>query len=440
MPELCLDGLVGPTHTHAGLASGNLAAQRHAGEVSNPKRAALEGLTKLRHMLALGTTRGVLPPQPRPAVQVLRRLGFEGSDERVIERAAQEPGLLTLVSSASSMWAANAATVIPSCDSRDGRLHLVVANLVAQSHRSFEAETTERVLSAIFQDATLYAVHPPLPAAAHFSDEGAANHLLLHSSRARIHVFGWGRSALGDAAKPSRHSARQTLEASAAVARMGLLEPSRLLLWQQAPEGIDAGAFHSDVLAVGNGSVLLLHEAAFVDVDAFAGSLSQRLGAELSVVLARSQELSLRDAVSSYAFNSELVRTTDGALVIVAPEESRDCAAAHAFLQRAREECELAREIAFVGVSGSMKNGGGPACLRLRLELTEAELAGLASDVVLNDARLSALQSWVERHYRDRMRVTDLADPALYRESLDALDELTGLLGLGAVYDFQRSP
>jgi succinylarginine dihydrolase len=47
------------------------------------------------------------------------------------------------------------------------------------------------------------------------------------------------------------------------------------------------------------------------------------------------------------------------------------------------------------------------------------------------------LVAWVERHYRDRLVPADLCDPALARESFTALDELTGILRLGSIYDFQ---
>src|SRR5690349_2574420 len=129
MRELQFDGLVGPTHHYAGLSPGNLASQAHAGEASNPRAAALEGLTKMRRVRELGIVQAVLPPQPRPSVALLRRLGFTGTDVAVLSRAlAEAPDLLHAASSASSMWAANAATVVPASDSADGKTHFVPAN------------------------------------------------------------------------------------------------------------------------------------------------------------------------------------------------------------------------------------------------------------------------------------------------------------------------
>ena len=45
---VCFDGLAGTTHSYAGLSAGNLAAMPHAGQLGNPRAAALEGLAKMR--------------------------------------------------------------------------------------------------------------------------------------------------------------------------------------------------------------------------------------------------------------------------------------------------------------------------------------------------------------------------------------------------------
>src|SRR5690348_14092554 len=150
MREYNFDGLVGPTHNYGGLARGNVASTLHGGEQSSPRRAALEGLAKMRFVAGLGVGQAVLPPQPRPSLATLRRLGFSGTDEAVIARAAGESHhLLRLASSASAMWTANAATVAPSCDAADGKVHLTPANLQHMFHRAIEADTTYAVLRAI---------------------------------------------------------------------------------------------------------------------------------------------------------------------------------------------------------------------------------------------------------------------------------------------------
>ena len=119
--------------------------------------------------------------------------------------------LLANVSSASAMWAANAATVSPSADAGDKRVHLTPANLSSHLHRSIEAETTGRVLKAIFSDEKHFVVHEPVPFAV-FGDEGAANHCRItrrHGVRG-MELFVHGRSALVKDA--GAYFARQAVE------------------------------------------------------------------------------------------------------------------------------------------------------------------------------------------------------------------------------------
>jgi succinylarginine dihydrolase len=438
MREYQFDGLVGPTHHYAGLSPGNLASQAHAGEPSNPRAAALEGLAKMRRVRELGVPQAVLPPQPRPSLGLLRSLGFAGLDAEVLERAlADAPELLHAASSASSMWAANAATVVPARDARDGKTHLVPANLVSLLHRSIEAQYTERVLQRIFADPQHFVVHAPLPACDTLADEGAANHTRLFNGASALHVFGWGRRQ-GEPTATRKFPARQTYAASSAVARCCALPETSVLLWQQDARGIDAGAFHTDVLAVGAGKLLLLHERAFVDHQALLTELRARLGAEFQALVASESELPLGDAVGAYPFNSQLLELPNGRLRILAPLESRENARARTFLERVVAECALLEGIDYLNVNGSMKNGGGPACLRLRVPLDDAAGAHLSGSVLF-DARLEAeLTEIVERRYRERLTLADIADPLLLVEARTALDEITRALGLGSVYDFQR--
>jgi succinylarginine dihydrolase len=436
MREHQFDGLVGPTHHYAGLSPGNLASQSHAGEPSNPRAAALEGLAKMRRVRELGVAQAVLPPQPRPSIGLLRRLGFSGQDTEVLTRALRDaPELLHAASSASSMWAANAATVVPSCDARDGKAHFVPANLVSLLHRSIEAETTERVLHAIFADPNHFTVHPALPASEALSDEGAANHTRLTTDHGRMHLFGWGRRA--GLAPTTKYPARQTEQASRAVARCCQLRDEQVLLWQQDPLGIDAGAFHSDVLAVGNGRLLLLHERAFADHAQLLGQLRDGLGPDFTPLVASEAELPLSDAVAAYPFNSQLLSLASGAMHLVAPLESRDNARARAFLERVVSESKLVTGVDYLDVNASMRNGGGPACLRLRVLLSADESERLGGAVSFDERLDRELISIVTRRYRDRVELSDMADPALLIEAHTALDEITQALALGSLYDFQ---
>lgn len=437
MREFNFDGLVGPTHNYAGLSPGNLASTRHAGKISSPRAAALQGLEKAAFLSALGVGQCVLPPQPRPDVAALRALGFRGTDTKVVEQAARGDGhLLRACSSASSMWTANAATVAPSSDTIDGRLHLTVANLSAMFHRSLEARTTFAVLGAIFADHAYFAVHPPLAAGEHFSDEGAANHLRLFTEEGTAHVFGWGRSGFDHERFAHRHPRRQTREASEAVARLNSLTESLAMPWEQEALGIDAGAFHTDVLAVGNEGLLLLHEHAFAHHRDLLSELRRRLGSSFQCVVAHESELPAAEAALAYPFNSQLC-TVAGGMAIIAPTESRDSEASRRFLERVMAEDNPVSAIHYVDVNASMNNGGGPACLRLRVPLTDEEQGAVKARVFLDRALHEDLARWIERNYRDRMAAEDLADPALLVEVRTALDELTGILRLGSIYDFQ---
>jgi succinylarginine dihydrolase len=440
MREHQFDGLVGPTHSYAGLSPGNVASTIHQGETSNPKLAARQGLAKMKFVRDLGVAQAVLPPHERPSLATLRRLGFVGRDEEVIARAAAGDGhYLRLASSASAMWTANAATVAPSVDTADRRVHFTPANLTEMFHRSIEPPTTTRVLRSIFRDERYFAVHDPLPGGVHHSDEGAANHTRLETSKGVLHLFAWGRRAWRRNERvPKRFPARQTREASEAIARLHALDPSRCRFPQQHPDGIDAGAFHTDVMAVGNGRFLMLHELAFENDEALLADLRATLGDEFHAVRATSAELPPDRAVATYPFNSQVLTLADGSMAIIAPEDAREDDAARGFLDRVVASGGPVRAVHYLDVRQSMHNGGGPACLRLRVPLSDTEAGALGANVLLTDALLGTLEAWVDRWYRDRLHPGDLADPALARESMGALDELTRLLKLGSVYDFQQ--
>jgi succinylarginine dihydrolase len=440
MREYQFDGLVGPTHNYGGLSPGNMASARNAGQTSNPRAAAHQGLAKMKFVRDLGVRQAVLPPHERPHLATLRTLGFGGSDEEMIAAAGAGDALyLRLTSSASAMWTANAATVAPSRDAGDGKVHFTPANLQEMFHRAIEPDTTLRILRAIFPaSAGAFVVHDPLPGVRHFADEGAANHTRLSTSKGAIHLFAWGRRAWGDVDGPRRFPARQTLEASQALARLHALEPARCRFPRQDPRGIDEGAFHTDVLAVGNERFLMLHELAFEGKDALLADLRAALGDELFVVEASNRELPASSAVSSYPFNSQVVTRDDGTMCIVAPEDSRENPQACAFLEKVTRAGGPVTQVFYRDVRQSMHNGGGPACLRLRVPLEEAEVAAIGANVLFDDALHAALTAWVDRHYRESLAPDDVRDPRLARESMAALDELTRILRLGSVYDFQR--
>lgn len=447
--EANFDGLVGPTHNYAGLSFGNVASANNANRVSNPREAALQGLAKMKALADLGYAQGVLPPQERPSVAMLRTLGFSGSDGAMIREAARTaPALLGAACSAASMWTANAATVSPSADTADGRVHFTAANLCSKLHRAIEHDTTSRVLRVAFGDASHFAHHDALPGWPSLGDEGAANHTRLCGAYGErgVEFFVYGRDDLSSAPAPRRFPARQTLQASQAIARLHGLAEDDVVFAQQHPDAIDAGVFHNDVIAVGNGNVLFCHAQAFVDQPAVLARLRERLaarGAELEVIEVSSDAVSLDDTVGSYLFNSQLLaRPPDagGGMRLVVPQECRERTAVWRYLESLVADDGPIRELHVFDLRESMRNGGGPACLRLRVVLTEQERRATHAGLWIDDARYAALTDWVKRHYRDRLAVSDLADPALLDECRTALDDLTRLLGLGAdLYPFQRN-
>jgi succinylarginine dihydrolase len=440
--EVNFDGLVGPTHNYGGLARGNVASATNQGQVSNPREAALQGLSKMRALLKMGLVQGVLPPHERPHIPSLRKMGFSGSDADVLGAAnAASPLLLANVSSASAMWAANAATVSPSADTADKRVHFTPANLSSHLHRSIEADTTMRVLRSIFADEKHFKVHDPVPFAV-FGDEGAANQCRItrqHAARG-FELFVHGRSAL--VKDPGGAFARQAVEASHIVATTHGVGWGNFILAQQSRKAIEAGAFHNDVVAVSNENVLLCHEEAFENRAVLLEQLVKRCdasGFRLHVLEARSDEVSLAEAVKSYLFNSQIVTLPEGGMALILPHEVEETPNAKAYVERVLASNGPIRQAHYFDLRQSMRNGGGPACLRLRVVLTEEERAALGASVILDETRIGALEAIVRRHYRDRLTAADLADPHLLIESRTALDEIGQALNLGPVHDFQRT-
>ncbi|WP_095156834.1 N-succinylarginine dihydrolase [Pseudomonas sp. Irchel 3E13] len=445
--EVNFDGLVGPTHNYGGLSYGNVASQSNSQQGSNPREAARQGLAKMKALADMGFKQGVLAPQERPDVAALRRLGFSGSDAEVIQRAAKEAMPLLVAScSASSMWVANAATVSPSADTADGRVHFTAANLNCKYHRSIEHPTTSRVLGAMFANQQHFAHHAALPAVAQFGDEGAANHTRFCRAYGEpgVEFFVFGRSAFDIRfPAPQKYPARQTLEASQAVARLHGLSDDGVVYAQQNPSVIDQGVFHNDVIAVGNGEVLFYHEDAFLETERVLAELKAKLakrGGDFKAICVPRAQVSVEDAVRSYLFNSQLLSRDDGSMLLVVPEECRNNERVWAYLSALAGQGSAISEVRVFDLKQSMQNGGGPACLRLRVALNETELAAVNPGVIMTAPLYDTLTQWVDKHYRDRLVESDLADPQLLTECRTALDELTRILQLGSVYPFQLQP
>lgn len=440
--EFNFDGLVGPTHNYAGLSAGNVASMKNAGDIANPKKAAKQGLAKARALGAMGLKQGILPPHARPDFEILKRLGFKGSEKEIVEKAGKKaPEILAACYSASAMWTANAATISPSADTNDGKVHITPANLNNKFHRSIEPELTGRILKATFQDESFFHHHLHLPEVTYFGDEGAANHTRFcdEFGDKGVEFFVFGKYGFRhDKPAPRRFPARQTFEASQAIARLHGLEEKKVVYAQQNPNVIDGGVFHNDVISVGNQNVYFYHELALLDSDKVINELKEKFGShKLHCIKVPEDKVSLQDAVQSYLFNSQLITLKKEHMAIVVPEECRSNKNVWNYLQELTTLGTPLKEVKVYDVKESMKNGGGPACLRLRVALKENEIKGVNPHTILTDDLYKKLNTWVDKHYRDALAPDDIKDPALINEVRTALDELTQIMHLGSIYPFQ---
>lgn len=407
--EINFDGLIGPSHNYAGLSPGNFAATRNAGAVAYPRAAALQGIAKMRANLDLGLVQGILLPHRRPNRLWLGSLATDC--------ATAPDHLRAQAMSASAMWAANAATVSPAVDTADGICHLTVANLMTMPHRSHEAGETLRQLIVAFAD-PVFRIHGPVPAP--FGDEGAANHMRLSAAHDApgVEIFVYGVPG-------GPFPARQHREASEAIARAHRLDPARTVFVAQSEAAIAAGAFHNDVVAVANERVLFAHEQAFADKDRFYAELTRAMP-EVEIVEVPADRVSLADAVSSYLFNAQLVTTADGPTLVL-PEEARDNPAVWAWLQDHVAGNGPIRQLKIVDVRESMANGGGPACLRLRVV---CDPATVDPRFLVDHAKLDRLAEIVSAYWPERIAPDATGDADLVAQIEHARETLLETLDL----------
>ncbi|MCW8400283.1 N-succinylarginine dihydrolase [Legionella sp. PATHC038] len=443
--ELNMDGLVGPTHNYAGIAPGNLASFYNAAAISNPQAAALQGLEKMRLLYKMGLKQGLFPPHQRPNLELLHQLGFSGTPKEQINKAYKKaPELLSACYSASSMWAANAATVSPSTDTCDHKVHFTAANLISNLHRHHEADFSKRLLELIFFNPNYFHHHAILPRSTITGDEGAANHsrLCQNYNQPGIHLFVYGKKTLGKNQSnigPIKYPARQTREASEAIVRQHQLSENQVVFACQNPLAIDQGVFHNDVISVVNESVFLVHEHAFYQQNSILNELREKANFPLIIIEIPQKELSVVDAVATYLFNSQIISLKkSNSMMLIAPSECQTNPRSNACIERIlADESNPINSVHFLDLKQSMQNGGGPACLRLRVPLNEEELGAMHQGVLIDDKVLTTLEMWVLKHYRTELVPKDLADPLLIEECFCALDELTQILKLGSVYPFQ---
>lgn len=414
--EINFDGIIGPSHNYAGLSVGNIASSTHAGETAYPREAALQGIAKMQHNLDLGLAQGFFMPLDRPNEAWLGSLATSVADA--------EPHLRAAALSASSMWAANAATVSPAPDAMDGKCHLTVANLQTMAHRSHEWPGTLAQLKLAFANDLHFSVHAPVPSP--FGDEGAANHMRLcagHDSPG-IEIFVYGKSG-------GPFPARQHIEASKAVARKHGLSPDRAIFAQQAEVAIAAGAFHNDVVAVANERVLFTHEQAFEQPDRLYDAIRSAMP-DAEIIIVPADRVSLADAIKSYLFNAQLVTLPkDGGMGLILPSEARENDAVWGYLTGLVAGNGPIRRLRPVDVRQSMANGGGPACLRLRVVTDPVRVD---PRFMATSQKLDEIARTVAKYWPESINPGQLSDPQLIatiRKARNRLLDICELSDLG---------
>jgi len=408
--EINFDGIVGPSHNYAGLSLGNIASASHKGNASYPRAAALQGIAKMRGNLERGLAQGFLLPLPRPNFGLLRDLAV-GDDTN--------PALVAAAWSASSMWTANAATVSPAPDTGDGRCHLTPANLVTMLHRGQEWRDTQAQLKIAFGDQRHFAVHDAVPSS--FGDEGAANHMRFCDSHDApgVEVFVFGRPG-------GRFPARQHEQASRAVARLHGLDPRRCVFIEQNPAAIEAGAFHNDVVAVANEKVLFTHDRAFADqIDAYEAI--RAVFPDLHVVEVPESQVTLEEAIRTYLFNAQLVTLPTGEMALVVPSECQESASVWSWCERMLASNGPIRHVIPVDVRQSMANGGGPACLRLRVV---ADPATVDARFLLDEAKAERIEAVIAQMWPETIQPDEIGTEALAAKVIEAREALLAVLSL----------
>jgi succinylarginine dihydrolase len=444
--EWNFDGIIGPSYCHPGAApasSGNLAATANRGQPSNPRKYAEQALDKVETLRSLGVKQALLPPPIRPNLELLWRTGLikhrrlgeascKSLSQQLAEARRRSPLLVAAAFAPSGVWTANWATASPSKDAVDGKAHFTPANQSAQLHRSIEATEVHALLKRIFRG-QYFVVHEPLPSAYELGDEGSANLIRLASRHgaAALNVFVYGRD--GDREAGSRYLPRQTRAACEAIARLHGLRPEATLLVQQHPDALNAGAFHNDVVMASHLDLLLYHQRALaggpraiVEIDRLFRELT---GQALQLIEVREDEVSLEDALASYLFNSQLVTGPEGR-VLIAPCECASLAGPRALIEKLKRG-RVISDCKYVDVTGSMRNGGGPACLRLRIVLTakQAAAVGRNASVIADDRLMDGLRA-VVGNYQTNIDDETLIDADFLADCFRRTRDVYDLLGL----------
>ena len=361
----CIDTIIGPTYHYGGLALGNTHSLDHKHVVANPKKAALQGLSKMKLLRDHGISQYVLPAYVRDYKGLVQ--GYynnQGDFEDNLKRLYDENlDIFSSFFSASSAWLANAWTMTPSIDSSDGRYHVSPASLNACFHRQLDVKQTIAILTNRLCSKTYITCHHPSP----FFDEGAANMIRLSAGGKGLYLFVSGSS------DTKRFKSRHDKRSWQRLVSQHQLDPDYVIYLTQHPDAIDAGVFHNDVISFGVDDLLVVHENAFVDQPNYCDTILERyfscFGTDLTLIQIPDSILPLKDAVNSYFFNSQLVRKDDNRYLLLVPSRCKGLPVMDYFVSIVAKKWESQLEIMVCDVEESIKNGGGPACLRNSMDV-----------------------------------------------------------------------
>ncbi len=432
LTEINIDALVGPTHHFGGLGVGNMASLAHQQQVSHPKLAALEGVAKAALIASLGIPQFIWLPPLRPRFDLLSAFGFSGTADEQLSAARQAaPRALSAIYSSAFMWAANSATVSPVSDTSDKRLHITPANLISSWHRAGEASERTIDFEKLFNGLSNVVVHPALPSIVPLRDEGAANHMRLCDSSGLhgFNLFVYGEDEL-EPEPASKFLPRQTRAAFEAIARAHRLDPQTTVFLRQHPAAISAGVFHNDVIATSHQHLLIHHDLAFWNAEETLQRMENlflaQTGQPLIRIVVSQDELPLEAAVQSYFFNSQLL-TLPGSdrMTIVCPTQCQSIPAARKLVDRLVAQSNIPIDsVHYVSLHESMANGGGPACLRLRIPVDVETLSNMNPALRMSERLADRLCEAIERWYPDRVEPHDLVDTDFIAAARRAVAEL----------------
>jgi succinylarginine dihydrolase len=426
MIEYNFDGLIGPTHHYGGLSSDNKASQTYRSHISNPKNAALQGLEKMKVLYDLEIHQAILPPLIRPNLNLLESMGINVKNSVSLRNAYSEmPDILSAAFSASSMWVANAATVSPSSDTQDGKLHITIANLQSHLHRKIESPETLRLFNTIFGNDTYFQIHPPLPSTHSLRDEGAANHTrLIGNDEKGIHIF----------SHSPEHIGRQGHLASETIARNHKLDPNKTFYLEQSAHCIQKGVFHNDVIATGNNHLYLYHETAYENSNLVIAEIIDSLKEQNIKIIFKKileKEISLKTAIDTYLFNSQIVISPTFNNCLIAPIECKENPQVFDYINCLIYDPNIPIDhVEYVDLRESMRNGGGPACLRLRIPLNKTESRAIHQGVLFNDDLYGNIKACITQHYSEKLCLKDFTDTQFIKDLKKTYREIYDILGL----------